>query len=107
MMAFTPASARALEMSIDVMRACGCGLRSTRPKSMPGSDTSDVYVALPVTRSPASIRCVAWPNTFISVSAIEGDAEATTGFGAAGIDPGVVAAAASTASTYLNGADAD
>ena len=28
--AFTPASAFAFDTSIDVMRACGCGLRSTR-----------------------------------------------------------------------------
>src|SRR5881409_2914973 len=34
--AFTPGSASALEVSIETMRACGCGLRSTRPMSWPG-----------------------------------------------------------------------
>ena len=34
--AFTPGSASAFEVSIDLMRACGCGLRSTLPQIMPG-----------------------------------------------------------------------
>ena len=36
MTAFTPGSFSALEVSIDLMRACGCGLRSTLPQIMPG-----------------------------------------------------------------------
>ena len=40
--AFTPGSASAFEASILRMRACGCGLRSTRAYSMPGSWTSPV-----------------------------------------------------------------
>ena len=34
--AFTPASFSALAVLIDLMRACGCGLRSTLPQIMPG-----------------------------------------------------------------------
>ena len=34
--ALTPGSASAFEVSIDLMRACGCGLRSTLPQIMPG-----------------------------------------------------------------------
>src|SRR6266849_1212272 len=34
--AFTPGSASAFEVSIDLMRACGCGLRLTLPQIMPG-----------------------------------------------------------------------
>jgi hypothetical protein len=33
--ALTPGSASAREVSIDTMRACGWGLRSTRPMSWP------------------------------------------------------------------------
>ncbi len=34
--ALTPGSFSAFEVSIDLMRACGCGLRSTLPQIMPG-----------------------------------------------------------------------
>ena len=34
--AFTPGSFSAFEVSIDLMRACGCGLRRTLPQIMPG-----------------------------------------------------------------------
>ena len=34
--ALTPGSASAFEVSIELMRACGCGLRSTLPQIMPG-----------------------------------------------------------------------
>ena len=34
--AFTPGSASAFAVLIDLMRACGCGLRSTLPQIMPG-----------------------------------------------------------------------
>ncbi len=34
--AFTPGWASALLVSIDLMRACGCGLRNTLPQIMPG-----------------------------------------------------------------------
>ena len=36
MTAMTPGSFSAFEVSIDLMRACGWGLRSTLPQIMPG-----------------------------------------------------------------------
>ena len=35
--ATTPGTARALDLSIDLMRACAYGLRTIAPNSMPGS----------------------------------------------------------------------
>ena len=35
---------------------------------MPGSITSEVYVALPDTRNAASIRGVSWPTVFIALT---------------------------------------
>jgi hypothetical protein len=42
MTALTPGSASAFDASMRRMRACGCGLRSTRAQSMPGSEMSPV-----------------------------------------------------------------
>ena len=39
-MAFTPGNFSAAEVSIDRMRACGCGLRRTLPWSIPGTRMS-------------------------------------------------------------------
>ena len=55
-MAFTPGSARAADVSMERMRACACGLRRTRPTSMPGSEMSAPNLARPVTLSTPSGR---------------------------------------------------
>src|SRR2546426_12004621 len=60
--ALTPGSASALEMSIDTMRACGCGLRSTRPMSWPGRLKSAPKRVRPVTLSAPSGRMVRVPT---------------------------------------------
>src|SRR5919106_290364 len=52
--ALTPGSARALEVSIDLIRACGCGLLRTLPTSMPGKEKSAPKRARPVTLSTPS-----------------------------------------------------
>src|SRR5438067_2689891 len=43
-------------MSIETMRACGCGERTTLPKIMPGRVMSKLYLARPVTLSGPSRR---------------------------------------------------
>src|SRR5438132_11481594 len=60
--ALTPGSASALEVSMDRMRACGCGLRSTRPMSWPGRLKSAPKRARPVTLSAPSGRMVRVPT---------------------------------------------
>src|SRR5262249_21747388 len=73
MTAFTPGRASALEVSIDTMRAWGCGLRSTRPISWPGRLKSAPKRARPVTLSTPSGRMVRVPTTpcpFVPFSAI-------------------------------------
>src|SRR5512138_2289888 len=71
--AFTPGSFSAFEVSIDLIRACGCGLRSTLPQIMPGMLVSAANWARPVTLSMPSGRMVRWPihlllvTTFIGV----------------------------------------
>ena len=62
--ALTPGSAAAFDVSTFRIRACACGLRSTRAYTMPGSWMSPVYNAFPVARSIESILGVAWPTTF-------------------------------------------
>ena len=53
----TPSSASAREASMETMRAWGCGLRRILPCSMPGSEMSSVYAALPVAlASPSTLR---------------------------------------------------
>ena len=52
--ALTPGNASAFEVSIDLMRACGCGLRSTLPQIMPGMVVSAANAARPVTLSTPS-----------------------------------------------------
>src|SRR4029450_7852625 len=59
--AFTPGSFSAFEVSIDLMRACGCGLRNTLPQIMPGMVVSAANWARPVTLSMPSGRMVRWP----------------------------------------------
>src|SRR6185295_15108652 len=56
MTALTPGSASAFQVSIETMRACGCGLRSTRPMSWPGRLKSAPKRARPVTLSTPSGR---------------------------------------------------
>src|ERR1700730_6525126 len=60
--ALTPGSASALEVSIDTMRAWGCGLRSTRPMSWPGRLKAAPKRARPVTLSAPSGRRVRVPT---------------------------------------------
>ena len=55
-MAFTPGSAAAAEVSMDLITACGCGLRSTLPMSCPGMLKSAPKRARPVTLSAPSGR---------------------------------------------------
>ena len=62
MTAFTPGSASAFDVSIFTMRACGCGLRSTRPMSWPGRLKSAPKRARPVTLSTPSGRIVRVPT---------------------------------------------
>src|SRR6266478_4465280 len=75
MTALTPGSASAFEVSIETMRACGCGLRSTRPMSWPGRLKSAPKRARPVTLSAPSGRMVRVPTyvcefPFVIVSAM-------------------------------------
>ena len=59
--ALTPGNASAFEVSIDLMRACACGLRLTLPQIMPGMVVSAAKAARPVTLSAPSGRMVRWP----------------------------------------------
>src|SRR4051812_22949459 len=52
----TPGAAFASVMSIETMRACGCGERTTLAKSIPGRLMSKLYLARPVTLSGPSRR---------------------------------------------------
>src|SRR6185436_9243609 len=63
MTAFTPGRASAAEVSIDLIRACACGLRSTLPCSIPGRLMSAPYLARPVTLSTPSWRIGRVPMT--------------------------------------------
>ena len=60
--ALTPGSASAFEVSIETMRACGWGLRSTRPMSWPARLKSAPKRARPVTLSTPSGRMVRVPT---------------------------------------------
>ena len=66
--AFTPGSFSAFEVSIDLMRACGCGLRNTLPQIMPGMVVSAANWARPVTLSMPSGRMVRWPIHLLLVT---------------------------------------
>ena len=66
--ALTPGSFSALEVSIDLMRACGCGLRNTLPQIMPGMVVSAANCARPVTLSMPSGRMVRWPIHLLLVT---------------------------------------
>src|SRR5215470_7572495 len=63
MTAFTPGRASAADASIDLMRACACGLRNTLPCSIPGKLMSAPYRARPVTLSTPSCRIGRVPIT--------------------------------------------
>src|SRR5262245_21554330 len=65
--ALTPGSASALSKLIDLMRACGCGLRSTLPNSIPGCEKSAPKAARPVTFSRPSGLMVRLPIHLLSV----------------------------------------
>src|SRR6476619_2785652 len=54
--ALTPGSFRAADASIDLMRACACGLRSTHPTNWPAMARSAPKRARPVTLSTPSGR---------------------------------------------------
>src|SRR5258708_3289117 len=59
--AFTPAKARALLVSMPVMRACGCGLRSSLQYNMRGRARSSANFVAPVTLATASTLRSALP----------------------------------------------
>src|SRR5262252_8038817 len=61
MTALTPGSARAFSKLIDLMRACGWGLRRILPHNMPGLEKSAPKVARPVTLSSPSGLLVRLP----------------------------------------------
>src|SRR5215510_16554321 len=63
MTAFTPGNASAAEASMDLIRACACGLRNTLAWSMPGREMSAPYLARPVTLSTPSCRIGRVPIT--------------------------------------------
>ena len=68
MTAFTPGSFSAFDVSIDLMRACACGLRNTLPQIMPGMAVSAANWARPVTLSMPSGRMVRWPIHLLLVT---------------------------------------
>src|SRR2546429_78588 len=61
--AFTPGSARACDMSMPVMRAWGCGLRSSLAYNMRGRNRSSANLVTPVTLAVASTLRIAFPTT--------------------------------------------
>src|SRR6187399_316660 len=70
--ALTPGSASAFEVLIDLIRACGCGLRNTLPQIMPGMVVSAANCARPVTLSMPSGRMVRWPIHLLLVTTFIG-----------------------------------
>ena len=66
--ALTPFKASAFDVSIDMIFACACGLRRTRPTSMLGRDLSAPNSARPVTLSTPSGRSGRVPTIFSSRS---------------------------------------
>ena len=62
-----PGAAAARDVSMRAMRACGYGLRSARPQSIPGRVTSTVYSASPVTLSGPSFRGADLPSSLYVV----------------------------------------
>src|ERR1700730_77820 len=61
--ASAPGSARARSMSTCRIRACGCGLRRIRPKSMRGSARSSANFVCPLTLAKASGLISGLPTT--------------------------------------------
>ena len=59
--AWTPGSASAAEVSMDRMRALGCGLRTKQACSMPGRVMSSTKVPAPVSSRASSTRCTRLP----------------------------------------------
>ncbi len=59
--ACTPGSASAAEVSMETMRARGCGLRTKQACSMPGRVTSSTKVPAPVSSRASSTRCTRLP----------------------------------------------
>ena len=66
----TPGWAAARSVSIDLIRACACGLRSIFPCSSPGSWMSAPYTARPVTLSVPSCLTGRVPTTLNLLSTL-------------------------------------
>src|SRR5579871_1845925 len=64
MTACTPGSRRALEASMDRIRACGCGLRSSLQCRVRGRAMSSAKTVRPVTLASASTLGSGLPTTF-------------------------------------------
>ena len=64
----TPGCASALLVSMDLMTACACGLRSIFPHSSPVGYWSAPYLATPVTLSAPSWRMGRFPTVLNSTS---------------------------------------
>ena len=65
--AWTPGIASAAAVSIPRMRACGCGLRTKAPCSMPASLMSSTKRARPVRSAGSSTRATRAPNCFAPI----------------------------------------
>src|SRR5688572_20053094 len=65
---WTPGKEAALEESIEIILACGCGLRSSRMCSIRGSTMSSANRVWPVTLARPSTRRRGLPRTFIAPS---------------------------------------
>src|SRR5713226_2467571 len=61
--ASTPGWPAARETSMERMRACGCGERSSRAKAMRGRTRSSAKTVCPVTLAAASTLTSGWPTT--------------------------------------------
>src|SRR5512132_726213 len=57
----TPGCLRAPAVLMARIRACGCGLRRTLTKTMPGKENSSPYLASPKTLLRASVRGIGLP----------------------------------------------
>src|SRR5258708_26562848 len=71
--ALTTGNAFAFEVLMDLIRARGCGLRSTLPQIMPGMVVSAANAARPVTLSTPSGRMVRWPIHLLLVIMFMGE----------------------------------
>ena len=66
--ATTPGCLRAAAVSIFLMRACACGLRTNAAHVVPGSFTSSTYVPRPVMKRGSSRRLIDLPSTRSTVA---------------------------------------